>query len=94
MFLFCSTFHEAPLILNAFFCFVFILFFSIHLLVGTSSSCGFVLVSISQCFSVVSYCFTGGVKFPQGEGPTVIHCMKNYLLYKLATCLCFLSAAF
>ena len=28
------------------------------------------------------YCFTGGVKFPQGEESAVIHHMKNYLLYK------------
>ena len=34
------------------------------------------------------YCFTGGVKFLQGEGSAVIHCMKKYLLYKDATCLC------
>ena len=40
------------------------------------------------------YCFTGGVKFPQGEGSAVIHRMKNYLLYKDATCLCSPSAAF
>ena len=40
------------------------------------------------------YCFTGGVKFPQGEGSVVIHPMKNYLLYKDATCLCCPSAAF
>ena len=30
----------------------------------------------------------------QGEGSAVIHCMKNDLLYKDATCLCSLSAAF
>ena len=40
------------------------------------------------------YCFTGGVKFPQGEGSAVIHHMKNYLLYKGATCLCSAGAAF
>ena len=34
------------------------------------------------------YCFIGGVKFPQGEGSAVIHCKKNNLLYKDATCLC------
>ena len=33
------------------------------------------------------------VEFPQGEGSTVIHRMKNYLLYRAATCLCSLSAA-
>ena len=32
------------------------------------------------------YCFTGGVKFPQGEESVVIDCLKNYLLYKDATC--------
>ena len=32
------------------------------------------------------YCFTGGVKFPQGEESAVIHHKKNYLLYKDATC--------
>ena len=40
------------------------------------------------------YCFTSGVKFPQGEGSAVIHRMKNYLLYKDATCLCSPSASF
>ena len=40
------------------------------------------------------YCFTGGVKFLQGEGSAVIHRTKNYLLYKDATCLCSPSAAF
>ena len=57
-----SAFHQAPLILNA--------FFGrmvrggggggggIHLLVP-SSSCGFVLVSISRCFSLLSVLFRG-----------------------------------
>ena len=40
------------------------------------------------------HCFTGGVKFLQGEESVVIHCKKNYLLYKDTTCLCSLSAAF
>ena len=37
------------------------------------------------------HCFTGGVKFPQGEGSTVIHHKKNYLFYKDATCIHVLS---
>ena len=36
---------------------------------------------------VSSHCFTSGVKFPQGEGCMMIHCKKNCLLYKVATCL-------
>ena len=28
------------------------------------------------------YCFVGGVKFPQGEGSSVIHRKKNDLLHK------------
>ena len=40
------------------------------------------------------HCFTGGVKFLQGEESVVIHCKKIYLLYKDTTCLCSLSAAF
>ena len=31
-------------------------------------------------------CCLGGMKFLQGEGSMVIHCKKNYLLYKDATC--------
>ena len=34
------------------------------------------------------YCFTGGVKFPQGEGSAVIHRKKNDLFYEDANCLC------
>ena len=41
VFLFCSVFHQTPLVLNASF-----QSFFIHLLIP-SSSCGFVLVSIS-----------------------------------------------
>ena len=33
-------------------------------------------------------CFIGGVKFPQGQGSSMIHRKKNDEVYKDATCLC------
>ena len=69
MFLLCSAFHEAPLILNA----------GggegggIHLFV-TSSSCGFVLVSIS-CVSLI-VCFLGVVHIT-ACGKVISHTILN-----------------
>ena len=70
MFLFCPAFHKAPLILNA----------GggggggvIHLLVP-SSSCGFVLVSISKCFSLLSVLFGGSPQVTaRGKGDFTHH---------------------
>ena len=67
MFLFCSAFHRAPLILNVSFGGGGGVVEFIHLLVP-SSSCGFVLDSISECFSVLSVLFWGSPHVTDCQG--------------------------